>query len=162
MNQNVLALATMAALLAAGTSLPVAGQPHDHMHMGTAPKAGDTRQPVKFPSQLREHELANMRDHLSTLAQIQFALSKNAFDEAASLAEKRLGMSSFGLHGAHEVARYMPKEMQQIGSEMHRAASRLAVEATNAGATGDIRPALAALATVTQQCVVCHAAYRLK
>ena len=78
------------------------------------------------------------------------------------LAEKRLGMSSFELHGAHEVAKYMPTGMQEIGSEMHRAASRFALEATNAGATGDIRPALAALATVTQQCVACHAAYRLK
>jgi len=162
MNQNILVLTSMAALLAAGTSLPAAGQTHEHKHVGTTPKAMDTRKSVQFPSQLREHELANMRDHLSTLAQIQVALSKNAIDEAASLAEKRLGMSSFELHGAHEVAKYMPKGMQEIGSEMHRAASRFALEATNAGATGDIRPALAALAMVTQQCVACHAAYRLK
>jgi hypothetical protein len=162
MNQNVPALAFMAVLLAAGANLPAAEQTHEHKHAGSTPKATDARQSVQFPSQLRLHELANMRDHLSTLAQIQAALSKNAMDEAASLAEKRLGMSSFGLHGAHEVARYMPKGMQEIGSEMHRAASRFALEATNAGVTGDIRPALAALATVTQQCVACHAAYRLK
>jgi cytochrome c556 len=49
-----------------------------------------------------------------------------------------------------------------MGSEMHRAASRFALEAKNAGATGDIRPALAALASVTLQCIACHAAYRLK
>jgi hypothetical protein len=158
----MLALAMMATLLASGISLPAAGQTHQHMQMGPAPQTRDTREIVKFPSQLREHELANMRDHLSTLAQIQLALSKNAIDEAAGLAEKRLGMSSFELHGAHEVAKYMPKGMQEIGSEMHRAASRFALEATNAGATGDIHPALAALATVTQQCVACHAAYRLK
>lgn len=164
MNRSMLALAMMATLVTSGISLPAAGQTHqhEHMQMEAAPPTEATRQPVKFPSQLREHELANMRDHLSTLAQIQVALSKNAIDEAAGLAEKRLGMSSFGLHGAHEVAKYMPKGMQEIGSEMHRAASRFAVEATNAGATGDIRPALAALATVTQQCVACHAAYRLK
>lgn len=152
----------IATLVTSGISLPAGGQTHQHMQMETAPQTRDTHQSVKFPSQLREHELANMRDHLSTLAQIQLALSKNAVDEAASLAEKRLGMSSFELHGAHEVAKYMPKGMQEIGSEMHRAASRFALEATNAGATGDIRPALAALATVTQQCVACHAAYRLK
>ncbi len=56
----------------------------------------------------------------------------------------------------------MPKGMREIGSEMHRAASRFALEAKNAGATGDMRPALEALATVTQRCVACHAAYRLK
>jgi cytochrome c556 len=142
--------------------LPAAAQTHEHMQMGAAPQSGDKRQPVMFPGELRNHELANMRDHLSTLAQIQAALSKNAIDEAANLAEKRLGMSSFELHGAHEVAKYMPEGMQQIGSEMHRAASRFALEATNAGATGDIRPALAALATLTQQCVACHSAYRLQ
>jgi hypothetical protein len=162
MNRNMLASAMMTTLLACGASLPAAGQTHQHMQMETAAQTSDARQPVKFPGPLREHELANMRDHLSTLAQIQLALSKNAVDEAASLAEKRLGMSSFELHGAHEVAKYMPKGMQEMGSEMHRAASRFAVEATNAGATGDIRPALAALAAVTQQCVACHAAYRLK
>jgi hypothetical protein len=154
--------AIVAAVLACGSSLPAAGQTHQHMAMETGAHTPDARQAVEFPSQLREHELANMRDHLSTLAQIQLALSRNAVDEAAGLAENRLGMSSFGLHGAHEVAEYMPKGMQEIGAEMHRAASRFALEASSAGATGDIRPALAALAAVTQQCVACHAAYRLK
>ena len=164
MNRNILASTMVATVVAYAISLPASGQTHqhEHMQMGAAPPTKVTRQPVKFPPQLREHELANMRDHLSTLAQIQAALSRNAIDEAADLAEKRLGMSSFGLHGAHEVARYMPAGMQEMGSEMHRAASRFALEAKNAGATGDIRPALAALATVTQQCVACHAAYRLK
>jgi hypothetical protein len=162
MNPNVLALPMMVTLLTSGISLPATGQTHQHMQSESAPPNKDPRQPVEFPSPLREHELANMRDHLSTLAQIQLALSRNAIDEAADLAEKRLGMSSFGLHGAHEVAKYMPAGMQEMGSEMHRAASRFALEAKNAGATGDIRPALAALASVTLQCIACHAAYRLK
>jgi len=162
MNRNMIALTMMAALVSSGVSLPAAGQTHEHMQMEAAPPIKDGRQPVEFPPQLREHELANMRDHLSTLARIQAALSNNAIDEASNLAERRLGMSSFELHGAHEVAQYMPKGMQEIGTGMHRAASRFALEATSAGATGDIRPALAALAKVTQQCVSCHAAYRLK
>jgi hypothetical protein len=150
----------MAALLASGIRLAVAGQTQQHMAMEAAPQ--DARRAVEFPGPLRVHELANMRDHLSTLSQIQLALSRNDVDEAAKLAENRLGMSSFGLHGAHDVAKYMPKEMQEIGTQMHRAASRFAIAATSAGATGDVRPALAALAAVTQQCVACHAVYRLK
>ncbi len=71
-------------------------------------------------------------------------------------------MTSLAAHGAHEVAKFMPAGMQSIGTEMHRSASRFAVEAANAGATGNVRPALAALARVTQQCVACHAAYRMK
>jgi hypothetical protein len=87
------------------------------MQMWTTPQSAGVRQPVKFPPQLREHELANMRDHLSTLVRIQTALSRNAFDEAADLADSRFGMGSFGLHGVHEVAKYMPGGMQQIGSK---------------------------------------------
>jgi cytochrome c556 len=69
--------------------------------------------------------------------------------------------SSLELHGAAHLARFMPEGMQDIGTQMHRAASRCAVEAQNASATNDVRPALAALGTVMQQCVACHAAYRL-
>ena len=141
---------------------------HDQQAQPLAPSATnqaslkDTRQIVHFPSQLRVHTLANMRDHLLALQQIQIALAKEEFDEAGNIAEARLGMSSMGLHGAHEVAPYMPKAMQAIGSAMHRSASRLAVAAKDAGATGDMKPVLAAMADVTAQCIACHDGYRVK
>ena len=71
-------------------------------------------------------------------------------------------MSSLQSHGAHDVAKFMPQGMQDAGTAMHRAASRLAVEAVNSGVTGDLKPALGALAEVTAQCVGCHAGYKLK
>jgi hypothetical protein len=103
-----------------------------------------------------------MRDHLLALQEIQEALAAKQEDKAARVAEERLGMTSLQLHGAHEVAKYMPQGMQDIGSEMHRSASRFAIEAQNAGVTGDLRPALAALSKVMGQCVGCHAGYRFK
>jgi hypothetical protein len=123
--------------------------------------APDARAAVHFPTPLKAHTLANMRDHLATLERIQDALATGRFDAAAEIAETRLGLSSLGAHGAHEVARYMPAGMQEAGTAMHRAASRFALDAASAGATGDPKPALAALAVVTAQCVACHAAYRL-
>jgi cytochrome c556 len=129
------------------------------MHGAAAP---DTRLAVRFPPELRIHTLANMRDHLATLAQVQEALGRGEYDRAAELAESRLGLSSLEAHGAHQVAPYMPAGMQEAGTAMHKAASRFAIEAANAGATGDAKPALAALAAVTAQCVACHAAYRLE
>ena len=72
------------------------------------------------------------------------------------------GMSSLALHDAHDVAKYMPKGMQEAGTAMHRNASRFAVAAKDASATGDVRPALSALASTTAQCVACHAGYRVK
>jgi len=138
-----------------------------HMQAGTAGMAGaapgeDRRQAVRFPAPMREHTLANMRDHLLVLQQLQDALARQQFDRAAELAEARLGMSSLGLHGAHEVAPFMPKGMQDAGTAMHRAASRFAVAARDAGAMGDLRPALSSLAELTATCVACHAAYRLE
>jgi len=122
----------------------------------------DGRIAVEFPGALRDHMLRNMRDHLDTLQRIEDALARGSYDEAARLSETRLGLTSLSLHGAHDVAPYMPEGMQAIGTEMHKAASRFSIEASSAGATGDPRPALRALALVMGQCVACHAAYRLK
>ncbi len=132
-------------------------------HEATQPVAvQDTRELVHFPPHLLEHEMANMRDHLITLSRIQDYLSKHEFDKAGELAEKRLGMSSFGLHGAHEVAPYMPKGMQDAGTAMHHAASRFAIATQRAAVDNDVAGALGALNEVTQACVACHAAYRLR
>lgn len=131
---------------------------HDHGHAALA----DGRVPVEFPEQLRVHTLANMRDHLLALAQIQDALSRGLYDEAGKISEDRLGMSSLTAHGAHEVSKYMPKGMQDAGTAMHRGASRFAVALQTTAVTGDLKPALAALAQTTEACVACHAGYRLK
>ena len=130
---------------------------------GQPPAAtGDGRLLVKYPEPLRIQTLANMRDHLSTMGAIQDALARGSFDQASELAERRLGMSSLDMHGAHEVAMYMPKGMQDAGTTMHRTASRFAITAKDASASGDLRPALAALANLNQTCVACHAAYRIQ
>lgn len=131
-----------------------------HMDHGTA--ATDTREFVQFPPELVEHTIANMRDHLSALQQINEALAAGEPEKAGRIAEERLGMSSLRLHGAAEVAKYMPQGMQDTGTMMHKAASRFAIEAQNVGVTGDLKPAIGALGEVMAACVGCHAAYRLK
>jgi hypothetical protein len=154
------------ALMAALLGLPAAALPqaHDpsqhHRHGGSAP--ADTRQAVSFPEPLRTHTLANMRDHLAALGEIQAALASDDYDKAADIAERRLGMSSLKAHGAHDVARHMPKAMQDAGTAMHRSASRFATVAKNASVTGDLKAAVGALAQVNQTCVACHAGFRLK
>ncbi len=164
--------AALSILLAAGAAAAVnlaayGEQEHRHdQHMHNADHAAaamaDTRTRVQFPEALRAHTLANMRDHLQSLQEIQAALADGAFDKAGEIAEQRLGMTSLKLHGAHEVAPYMPKAMQEAGTSMHRAASHFAVVAKDAAVSGDVKPALAALADVTQSCVACHAGFRLQ
>ena len=154
-------------LLVAAAALPVligcAAQHHAAGPSGAhAAPGAEGRVAVRFPEPMRAHMLANMRDHLLALAEIQDRLARGAFDQASDIAEQRLGMSSLGLHGAHEVAAFMPQGMQDAGTAMHRSASRFALVARDASVTGDLKSALSALATVSRTCVACHAAYRLE
>ena len=155
-------IAAVAAVALLAMQVPAA-EPQSHAHHAPAASeaSGDARQFVSFPEPMRLHTITSMRDHLLALQEIDVALSKGDFASASRVAEQRLGMSSLELHGASHIAPFMPKGMQEIGTQMHRAASRFAVEAENASVSNDVRPALAALGTVMSQCVACHASYRL-
>jgi len=150
-----LARFVLGGLVLGSAALAFAQRSHDASHR-------DARIAVAFPAELRQHTLSNMRDHLQALAQIQGYLAAHDFDRAAEVAEFQLGMSSLSLHGAHEVAKYMPKGMQDAGTAMHRSASQFAVDAKEASIDHDVPRALGALTKVTQACVGCHAGYRLK
>jgi len=119
---------------------------------------GDTRQLVEFPEMMQQHMLANMRDHLATINQILEEMAMGEMDNAAAIAEARLGMSSLESHGASHMAGFMPEGMQSAGTAMHRSASRFALRAEE----GDAPVAYKALAEVTATCVACHSAYRIR
>lgn len=121
----------------------------------------DQREKVDFPERMQQHMLANMRDHLLALSEIQAFMAAADYEKAAEVAEQRLGMSSLDNHGATHMAPMMPQAMQTIGTSMHKAASQFAVTVIDAGTTGDLQRALGDLSKVTQQCVACHSAYRV-
>jgi hypothetical protein len=123
--------------------------------------ADDARQTVQLPDMMREHMLSNMRDHLLALEEITRYLASEQYDEAAEIAENRLGMSSLESHGASHLGKFMPKEMGAIGTNMHRAASRFALAARDAELEGGPGKALSALSEVMQQCVACHSGYKV-
>lgn len=132
---------------------------HDHSHVTSAE---DSRIAVEFPESMKQHTLTSMRDHLLAISQIQEAIGNGQYDQAAHIAETRLGQSALKSHHALESSKFMPKGMQDIGSQMHRSASKFAVEVQNSSATGDVKQALLALSKTTQSCVACHSAYKLK
>ena len=97
--------------------------------------------------------------------------------KAAKIAETRLGVESPGAaacvpnsgttdHSTHDMAammaQFMPEDMRALGLTMHESASEFAREAAKTQSGGDLKPALASLARVTQSCAACHAEYRLK
>ncbi|OYY59006.1 MAG: hypothetical protein B7Y05_07570 [Polynucleobacter sp. 24-46-87] len=132
---------------------------HGHGH-GTS--STDTRVAVEYPPAMKEHTLTSMRDHLLAISQIQEAMGNGQYDKAAEIAETRLGQTALKTHNAYENSKFMPKGMQDIGNQMHRGASKFAIEVQNSGATGDTKLALLALSKTTQACVACHAGYKLK
>ena len=132
---------------------------HDHTHGASA---ADPRVAVEFPEQMQAHILENMRDHLLAVNQILEAIGKSEYEKAATIAEDRLGMNALKTHGAYENSKFMPKGMQDVGTQKHRNASKFAIAIQNSSATGDIKPAIMALSATTQACVACHAGYRLK
>jgi hypothetical protein len=118
----------------------------------------DSRQLVELPEMMQQHMLSNMRDHLISINEILVDMANGKLDQAAVVAESRLGMSSLTLHGASHMAKFMPQGMQQAGTQMHRAASRFALKAQE----GELLPAYRALSEVTSACVACHSNYRIR
>src|SRR5690606_7275328 len=108
MKSTALAVAAgLAGLLLGGLA---AAQQHDPKAHGGGHGAAhsqapeDARVAVAIPEPMKSHMLANMRDHLLAIQEIQLALAGGKHNEAARIAEERLGMSSLRVHGAHDVA----------------------------------------------------------
>lgn len=132
---------------------------------GTSEHVADSRELVSLPVPMQQHMLASMRDHLVTLNVVIGDIADVKFDAASKLLEERLGMSSLPLHHAAEMAPYFPQPMQDAGTSMHHAASRLVIALQNASVVqtfDSMREVNAALHEVTSACVGCHTAYRLR
>lgn len=120
--------------------------------------AEDKRTYVKLPEMMQNHMMANMRDHLKALNEILISLENEEYDKAAQIAEERLGMTSLESHGASHMAQFMPKKMAEIGTSMHKAASRFALKAEEENAL----EAYKGLSKITTACVACHSSYKIK
>lgn len=169
-----LAFATAAALCFLAATAVAQDHPMKHQdHM--AMSAPDGRQMVQFPPQMQTNFLGNMRDHMQTLDGIVQALARGDHAAAAKLANERLSLDSPSAAGCKPkpagqstapepgsmdemMAKHMPEPMRNIGLSMHTAASEFAEKA----ATGDNAGSMAALGKITQACVACHSAYRLR
>jgi hypothetical protein len=145
-----------------------------HGHMDMAP---DERQQLDFPPMMRAHMLGNMRSHFIALQEILGALAASDGAKAGRIARERLGVESPNAAAcvkpkdggmtamgdmAAMMAHHMPDEMRALGLTMHESASAFADVAEKLAPGGDVKPALAALAQVTQNCAACHAAYKLR
>lgn len=134
----------------------------------SAVAATDNRVLVEMPPMMQQQIRADMRDHMMTIQQITALLSKEQYEEAADLAENKLGVSSMGQrskqhkHKGQSRAKMMPPAMRQMGQGLHRTASQFAREVKDAELDGGLGRAFSALSGVMLQCVGCHSAYRIQ
>lgn len=143
--------------------------------------ASPARTAVALPPMLHDQFLANMRDHLSAISEIQAALAEGDFGKAAEISRRRLGLGAAssaacrmsgmqtrmpgeaGASGSDNsmLSKFMPEAMHRAGFKMHSAADQFAEDAEKAAPARDYRMAMESLSRVTKQCVACHSSFKL-
>jgi hypothetical protein len=129
---------------------------------GAAPESQltDLRSYVEMPEKARQILQEDMLDHLAVLNEINRYLAEKDLHSAAEVAETGMGRSLLSKYQDEDMrpGRYMPKEMREIGWELHNAAARFVTVARQ----GDLQKTLLAYHRITSTCVACHYSYRTR
>ena len=101
-----------------------------------------------------------MLDHLAVLNEINHYLADNDLKSAAEVAQSGMGRSLLSKYQNQDMrpGRYMPKEMREIGYELHNAAADFAMVARQ----GNLQKTMEAYHRITGACVACHYSYRIR
>jgi hypothetical protein len=141
----VMAFMTALALVPLGTQPPLEAQ---------APT--DARQRIVLPAPARDKILAEMRAMLQSLSGVLHALAANDL-AGAEQAARASGMGT-AADVQPEIRMQLPPAFLQLGMQTHRGFDALADQLKGGGARETV---LKSLASLTSNCVGCHAAYRL-
>ncbi len=118
---------------------------------------GDGRQALRLNAEEMAHVRLEMRTFLSGVQEIVSAVAGNDPQTIARSARK------LGVAAAHEVPaelrRKLPLEFKKLGSATHHGFDDLARDAES---LGDANHALRQLGQIMQNCVSCHATFRLE
>jgi hypothetical protein len=121
-----------------------------------APGAVDTRERILLPAPARNMVLAEMRQMLISMEGVLTGLAQGNPALAAEAA--RASGVAAAVDVAPEIAARLPEAFIQLGMATHQGYDDLA-ESLQAGAAQ--QEVLAAFAELTQNCVACHATYRI-
>lgn len=115
------------------------------------------RTPIVLSATERELILAEMRDFLQAAQQITAALADDR-PQAVAAAARRVGMRAQQAVPAG-LRDKLPPAFKQLGADTHQRFDRLAQDAED---LGDDTVTLRQLGELLNNCVACHAAYRLQ
>lgn len=124
-----------------------------HMMHHRMPVVEDTRTSLNLPPAMKQHQLANMRNHLDALRRIISAISTEQFEQASKIASQELGLTKQMEAMCNQ---FKNESFKEIGMSFHKSGDDLATVLKG----GDMQKSLQALNTTMSYCVNCHAAYK--
>jgi hypothetical protein len=123
---------------------------------GSTTKATDGRTEILLTDNERNLVLAEMRAFLSSVQQINQGIAENNMALVAETARKSGKAAQAVMPGA--LMGKLPLPFKKLGGDTHAKFDQLAMDAND---LGDRDHALQQLSTLMENCVNCHAAYRI-
>ncbi len=123
---------------------------------GAVVPSSDGRQSIQLESVERDLVLAEMRIFLSSMQQITEGLSKEDMSQVVTAARK-VGMAAQQAVPGSLVGK-LPLAFKKLGFDTHKKFDQLALDAES---LGDPQLSLQQLAELANNCVACHATFRM-
>ena len=144
-------------LVAAALALAVAGMAYKFIIQGSTVQASDGRAAIQLTASEKNLVLGEMRAFLASVQKITQGISGNDMKQVVSAAREVGFAAQQGVPGS--LMGKLPVEFKKLGFGTHTAFDDLARDAEE---LEDPAHALEQLVTLMQNCVACHAAYRLE
>jgi hypothetical protein len=136
--------------------LVIGGGAYKFLIQGSVTASSDGRLAILLTPGERDMVLGEMRSFLASVQQITQAISEDELDKAVEAAKKS-GMAAQGAVPGSLIGK-LPMEFKKLGFDTHSKFDQLAMDTKD---LGDGSQTLSGLATLMQNCVACHAAYRI-
>lgn len=113
----------------------------------------DERISLGLSPAMKQHQLANMRNHVEAVQSIIGLLSEGAFDKASHIAYSKLGLTK---EMEKMCNNFENENFKNLGLAFHKSGDALGATLK----TKDLNKSLGALHTTMSYCVQCHATFR--
>ncbi len=134
----------------------IAGGAYKFLIQGSVSESTDGRLAIQLNAAERDLIFHEMRAFLASVQQITQGISENNMSLVAENARKVGRAAQAEVPGT--LMGKLPVEFKQLGFDTHTQFDQLALDAYDLGDSGH---ALSQLSTLMQNCVACHAAYRI-
>jgi len=123
---------------------------------GSTSESSDGRTEILLNDNERNMVLAEMRAFLASVQQINQGLAENNMGLVAEQARKSGKVATGGMPGT--LTKKLPLAFKKLGFDTHAKFDQLAMDAND---LGDRDHTLQQLSTLMENCVACHATYRI-